>query len=183
MNLTPEQVDQFEKTDDQFKPLLAKQWSARGFDIGALAGMLARVTKAAVRHVAAGFPRPPDDVIAARMAICKACPHWRSGTCSLCGCGLKAKTAWALESCPDKPSRWPQWKPLIGPTEQKILIEDLHQLTVGEPVVEKPTTLPVVRTTDSQFATVLSNDGSEPQQDEADNFHQRNRETSHSPYP
>lgn len=85
-------------------------WWRIGLD---LVSKAARFGKSAARHVAKGFPKPPPEVIAERMAICKACPEWRDGKCSKCGCGLKAKTAWAGERCPANPPRWERYSPLV----------------------------------------------------------------------
>ena len=89
-------------------------WWRIGLDVAKDAvAKVARVSKAAARHIATGCPKPPPEVIAERMATCKACPEWRNGKCGLCGCGLKAKTAWAGEQCPADPPRWERYSPLM----------------------------------------------------------------------
>lgn len=61
------------------------------------------------RHVMAGMPQVSDEERSSRMAICKGCPLFNredpeNPKCNECGCYLKIKTSWALESCPQK--RW-----------------------------------------------------------------------------
>ena len=81
---------------------------------GSCGGKLA----AAVNHVAhgvaglakaaAGIDRPPEEIIAERRAICRACSHavpcvasvGKFCKCAKCGCLLRAKTAVMEESCP-----------------------------------------------------------------------------------
>jgi hypothetical protein len=53
-----------------------------------------------VRHVAAGLPQASEEERRRRMALCMACEFRVNGACSKCGCVLKAKTSWALETCP-----------------------------------------------------------------------------------
>ena len=66
-----------------------------------------------VRHVAGGMPQASDDERERRMEICRGCPAFTGGEdprCSECGCYLKIKTSWALESCPQN-----KWGP-VGKT-------------------------------------------------------------------
>lgn len=70
-------------------------------------------TTAVVRHVAGGMPQASDDERERRMEICRGCPAFTGGEdprCSECGCYLKIKTSWALESCPQN-----KWGP-VGKT-------------------------------------------------------------------
>jgi hypothetical protein len=57
----------------------------------------------------APLPKPTEEVIAARIAACKACNNYReeSDKCNLCGCGavVQQRSASPLGSCPDK--KWP----------------------------------------------------------------------------
>lgn len=68
-----------------------------------------------------GVGRAPDDIIAARLAACEACPHFRAGgllrpaACELmrpadggcgCGCFVGEVVMRANQSCPDMPPRW-----------------------------------------------------------------------------
>ena len=50
--------------------------------------------------------RADDEVIAARLAVCKACDHLLNGTCALCGCYVELRTAKKTQKCPDVPGRW-----------------------------------------------------------------------------
>lgn len=54
------------------------------------------------RHALAGFPTVNPIVKARRMALCMACEKFNSEkqSCRACGCKLKLKTSWALETCP-----------------------------------------------------------------------------------
>jgi hypothetical protein len=53
-----------------------------------------------VAAVAAGRPVvAPSDVIAARVAVCDACPEWVGGRCRVCGCG-GLKRHLSTERCP-----------------------------------------------------------------------------------
>jgi hypothetical protein len=58
--------------------------------------------KSAFRHVRAGLPMVDEATKNQRMSVCQSCPEFNTarGTCNVCGCYLKAKTAWALEKCP-----------------------------------------------------------------------------------
>lgn len=114
-------------------------WWRIGVDIVSDAAMrVARFGRAVVRHAAAGCPQPPPEVIAERMAICQACPNWRDGECGLCGCNLKAKTAWSLEQCPANPPRWERYSPLVQTAEhleQLPLVPDtISNVSAGDPV-------------------------------------------------
>lgn len=60
---------------------------------------------AVLQHAAAGMPAAPDDVKAARLAICRSnrCGLYREGDIcghSSCGCNLVAKAGWADQACP-----------------------------------------------------------------------------------
>jgi hypothetical protein len=56
---------------------------------------------AAARHVAAGCPTVTPEEQSRRLSLCVVCPEYTAGgTCAKCGCDLKPKAAWALESCP-----------------------------------------------------------------------------------
>lgn len=70
------------------------------------------LTTSVVRHVVDGMPQAPDDERDRRLEICKGCPAYTGGDdprCTDCGCFLKIKTSWALESCPRG-----NWGPTIG---------------------------------------------------------------------
>ena len=53
-----------------------------------------------------GFTPTPPDILAAREAICRACPEWdaaalnSTGRCRKCGCSTWAKLRMATERCP-----------------------------------------------------------------------------------
>jgi hypothetical protein len=115
-------------------------WRA-GYDVPGLVGLAVRFGTAVARHVAAGCPKPPPEVIAERMAICKACPEWRDGKCGLCGCGLVAKTAWAREECPADPPRWPKYSPLVQAVDHKeqlpLVPDTISDVTASTPVAEQ----------------------------------------------
>jgi hypothetical protein len=68
----------------------------------------ARFAAALAKYVAAGLPRAPEAVAAARLAACSACPNLDPDdrVCRLCGCYVDIKTQWATEACPDRPPRW-----------------------------------------------------------------------------
>lgn len=80
-----------------------------------LAARAANVANAAARYAKAGAPSLcTEDQIAARLAICEACPLYRASDqkCAKCGCGcggrrtLLNKLALPTECCPDNPPRW-----------------------------------------------------------------------------
>lgn len=59
------------------------------------------------RHVRAGRPRTPFDVLSARLVACVACDRLTpADTCGACGCHVARKAAWATEDCPL--GRWPR---------------------------------------------------------------------------
>jgi hypothetical protein len=74
--------------------------------------------KAAINHVLAGNPVVPEEVMKARLDICRSCPLFKpnhnqvGGVCthSSCGCNIQDnldylnKIAWADQECPIK--RW-----------------------------------------------------------------------------
>lgn len=64
--------------------------------------------RAVVRHVSAGAPEAPPDVVEGRRAACLGCDRYnqQADRCKACGCNLKYKTAWAMERCPL--DRWPE---------------------------------------------------------------------------
>jgi hypothetical protein len=83
--------------------------------------VLAGAAKLGAVLLKVGLAAPAD--VAARRAICAACPHSRAecpvawvagvaddgaglGCCALCRCYLGAKTQRAAERCPDSPPRW-----------------------------------------------------------------------------
>jgi predicted Zn-ribbon and HTH transcriptional regulator len=53
-----------------------------------------------------GFATTPPEALAAREAICRACPEWdaqalnKTGRCRKCGCSTWAKLRMATERCP-----------------------------------------------------------------------------------
>tara|TARA_R110000751_G_scaffold265734_1_gene364810 strand:- start:28 stop:393 length:366 start_codon:yes stop_codon:yes gene_type:complete len=61
------------------------------------------LTKAAGKYAGSGFKNVSEEQQKERMEICKGCEFYKSDgnpTCGKCGCFLKAKVAWASESCP-----------------------------------------------------------------------------------
>lgn len=68
-------------------------------------------------HVRAGMPKAPPETVAARLAICDACPNLirPDRRCGLlagqgkpgCGCYVDTKATWLDQDCPAKPSKWP----------------------------------------------------------------------------
>ncbi|HEY8965145.1 MAG TPA: hypothetical protein VIM58_01805 [Candidatus Methylacidiphilales bacterium] len=71
-------------------------------DVGTLALNLA---KASARFAATGFKQVHPATLAARKAVCAACPDWEAqgyaglGRCRKCGCS-GVKLGWASERCP-----------------------------------------------------------------------------------
>ena len=49
-----------------------------------------------------GFKMTKKDLAESRLAICNACPHFKSDRCVLCGCYMKNKVKIAKASCPVK---------------------------------------------------------------------------------
>lgn len=49
---------------------------------------------------AAGFPFAPESVYTSRVALCKACEHYRFFQCKLCHCIVLSKAKLATETCP-----------------------------------------------------------------------------------
>jgi hypothetical protein len=84
-----------------------------------LAALAVGFAKAAVSHVLAGMPRASAEVVAARLAVCEACPHLirpdyrcgllpgagQPGAAPGCGCYVRTKAAWADQTCPA--GKWP----------------------------------------------------------------------------
>lgn len=69
----------------------------------------ASFTKAAIKHIASGMPKLPEDKTKIRLDICESCPEVNketpNWTCTKCGCNLKIKASWATQDCPLK--KWP----------------------------------------------------------------------------
>ena len=63
---------------------------------------------ALVSHIADGGKKGTDEEWEARLNICEGCEHKRpnANSCSICGCGLKAKARWRSEDCPI--NKWPK---------------------------------------------------------------------------
>ena len=64
---------------------------------------------ASVREWIALLPehlRAGEEVVAARLEVCRACDHLVSGMCTLCGCYVELRAAKAKMRCPDVPGRW-----------------------------------------------------------------------------
>lgn len=156
--LSQEQHAQLAGYTDRFKRVALRQWELQGFDVSGYAELrkpaetprkrslarrawdklttagktVARFGRAAAKHVAAGMPKPPPEVIEERRSICKACPHWTGQSCKLCGCATLAKTSWAGESCPD--GRWQAWS---VPSPDGALVEGNKPVdeSAGQPAV------------------------------------------------
>ena len=66
-------------------------------------------TKAALKHMASGMSRTPDDIQEKRLAICESCEFYdksnKHPACTKCGCFLNIKVSWASEGCPV--DKWP----------------------------------------------------------------------------
>lgn len=67
---------------------------------------LQNLNKAGENWVAQGNPVPNEEEVQRRLNICKSCPLFRNGTCTLCGCNMVYKTKLATEHCPDNPPKW-----------------------------------------------------------------------------
>lgn len=87
------------ETDDRYRRL----WSGRRqrFKWTSLRRFYSFL-RAITRHALAGFPTVNPLIRARRMATCRACPQFNAKrqSCKKCGCALKLKTAWKLETCP-----------------------------------------------------------------------------------
>jgi hypothetical protein len=86
--------------------------SVRDDEPGAVPLLLkARNLAAAVaHHVATGMQAAPPELVAARLAVCHACDHYRAsdGSCGGaggCGCYVAIKASWLDQRCPL--DRWP----------------------------------------------------------------------------
>lgn len=77
----------------------------------------ARFAGAVAHHVVSGMPEAPPEVVEARLAICRACPHFDAEKvrCRQCGCRLRWKVEWADASCPLDPPRWAAVSPAPDP--------------------------------------------------------------------
>jgi hypothetical protein len=70
------------------------------------AELLARFGLSAANFTRSGFKITPPDILAAREAICRACPAWdaaalnNTGRCRICKCSTWAKLRMAAERCP-----------------------------------------------------------------------------------
>ena len=65
-------------------------------------GKAARLGQALATHALAGFPEADDDIVAARLATCRACDRFDAArvVCRDCGCYLQIKTRWSDQQCP-----------------------------------------------------------------------------------
>ena len=75
--------------------------------------LAANFAQATHRWAKAGFPRVKKRIYHARLATCRACPHWAEdarlglGSCRHKGCGCTRLKLWlATERCPLTPPRW-----------------------------------------------------------------------------
>lgn len=50
--------------------------------------------------------RAPQEIMRARLEICKGCDHLYDGMCALCGCYVQLRAAKKKLGCPDVPARW-----------------------------------------------------------------------------
>lgn len=84
-----------------------------------LARQARNFVRALIRHAHAGRPVADPGLVAARLAVCRACELYRAsdGRCAHrdCGCVLEAKARWLTERCPL--GRWPapQARPAQAP--------------------------------------------------------------------
>jgi hypothetical protein len=67
---------------------------------------LQHLNKTGEDWVAKGNPVPNEDEVQRRLTICKACPLFNNGTCTLCTCNMNYKARLATAHCPDNPPRW-----------------------------------------------------------------------------
>lgn len=73
--------------------------------------MAAGLVETIGRHVADGGRLARPETVAARLAICEACEHFRSsdrrcGGAKGCGCYVDAKTTLRTARCPLEPPKW-----------------------------------------------------------------------------
>jgi hypothetical protein len=85
-------IDNLNKADDPNLPPLTT--------------MAANLAGAIARDLKAGRPRRTAEQVDAIIGICKSCEKWRptDRRCSLCGCYMQHKAAWATEHC--KLNKW-----------------------------------------------------------------------------
>jgi len=55
---------------------------------------------------AQGNPVPNEAEVQRRLDICKSCPLFSNGTCTLCTCNMNYKARLASAHCPDNPPKW-----------------------------------------------------------------------------
>lgn len=67
---------------------------------------LQNLNKTGEEWVAKGNPVPNEEEVQRRLTICKACPLFSNGTCTLCTCNMNYKARLATAHCPDNPSKW-----------------------------------------------------------------------------
>lgn len=73
--------------------------------------------EAYARHIASGMQLASEADLVWRFRCCSSCEHYSDleGACSICGCYVSLdssgrtgnKLLWAIEACPDRPSKWP----------------------------------------------------------------------------
>lgn len=62
--------------------------------------MAANFAKALASHVASGGQEATPEELRIRLMICSDCPNRNVDACSICGCFLAKKAAWATQQCP-----------------------------------------------------------------------------------
>jgi hypothetical protein len=71
----------------------------------------------------------PNKVYDDRIAICRACTHYKSllGNCGICKCFMKIKARIATSECADNPKRWEK-------TTEVEVPDKLHQSLIDEAI-------------------------------------------------
>lgn len=67
---------------------------------------LQNLNKTGEEWAAKGNPVPNEEEVQRRLTICKACPLFSNGTCTLCTCNMNYKARLATAHCPDNPPKW-----------------------------------------------------------------------------
>lgn len=70
--------------------------------------------KALIQHAWNGFPKPSQEEVDRRRAICERCELRVNGACTVCGCNTNKKTSWLLQRCPHPAGdRWALSLPIV----------------------------------------------------------------------
>lgn len=116
MSLSPEQLATFPprlqrayaREPERYGPAMLatlSQLAGQGIEVRPLPPLHEQAVNflgAVASHVAGGMQQVDDAEKARRLAVCGSCPNFlpTDQRCSVCGCWMAIKAAWAQEKCP-----------------------------------------------------------------------------------